>query len=114
MPASFSHIQSTLFVFVAPSGPPQGISLVALGPRMIQINWSQPLPEKQNGIIQSYTVNITEAETERNIQLTTNSATVIAESLHPFYNYHVSVAAVTIAVGPYSEVHSLQTPEDGK
>ena len=102
------------FVFTAPSGPPQGVSAIALGPRIIQINWSQPLPEEQNGIVQSYTVNITVAETGQHIQLTTNHTTITAEGLHPYYNYHISVAAVTIAIGPYTEIYSLQTPHDGK
>ena len=81
---------------------------------MIQINWSQPLPEEQNGIIRSYLVNITVSDTGQHIQLTTNNTTITAENLHPFYNYHCSVAAVTIALGPYTEAHVLQTPQDGK
>jgi len=102
------------FVFTAPSGPPQRISAVALSPRRIQINWSQPLSEEQNGIIRSYTVNITVAETDRHIQLTTNNTTITAEGLHPYYNYHISVAAVTTARGPYSVNQVVQTPQDGK
>ena len=100
--------------FLAPSGPPEGISAVALGPRIIQINWSQPLPEEQNGIIRSYLVNVTVAETEQHIQLTTNSTNITATNLHPFYHYHYSVAAVTVALGPYTVTHVLQTPQDGK
>ena len=102
------------FVFPAPSGPPQSVSAIALGPRMIRIKWSQPLPEEQNGIVQSYTVNITVAETGQHIELTTKNTTITAEGLHPYYNYHLSVAAVTIAIGPYTRVYSLQTPQDGK
>ena len=108
------HIFMHHLAFTAPSGPPLGISAVALGPRMIQINWSQPLPEEQNGIIRSYLINITAAETGQHIQLTTNNTTITAENLHPFYNYHYSVAAVTIAAGPYTELHSLLTPQDGE
>ena len=99
---------------LAPSGPPEGISAVALGPRKIQINWNQPLPEEQNGIIRSYLVNVTVAETGQRIELTTNSTNITATNLHPFYHYHYSVAAVTVALGPYTEIHILQTPQDGK
>ena len=102
------------FVITAPSGPPQRISAVALGPRRIQINWSLPLPEEHNGIVRSYTVNITVAETDRHIQLTTNNTTITAEGLHPYYNYHISVAAVTIAIGPYTVNQVVQTQQDGK
>ena len=99
---------------LAPSGPPLGISAIALGPRVIQINWNQPLPMEQNGFIRSYKLNITEAETGQHIQLTTNNTTITAGGLHPYFNYHISVAAVTVAVGPYTEIYSLQTPQDGK
>ena len=108
------HIFTHHLAFAAPSGPPQGISAVALGSRVIQITWSQPLPEEQNGIIQSYIVNITVAETGHHFQLTTNQTTITAERLHPFYNYHIFVAAVTVATGPSTEVYSLQTPQDCK
>ena len=90
------------------------ISAIALDPRMIQINWSLPLPEERNGIIEMYVVNMTAAETGQHIQLTTNNTTITAEGLHPYFKYHISVAAVTIAIGPYSEIYSLQTPQDGK
>ena len=99
---------------LAPSGPPLGISAIALGPRVIQISWNQPLPEEENGFIRSYTVNVTVTETGQHMQFTTNNTTITAEGLHPYFNYHISVAAVTIAIGPYSEIYSLQTPQDGK
>ena len=102
------------FLSSAPSGPPQNISAVALDPRMIQISWSLPLPEEQNGITRNYTVNITVAERDRHILLTTNNTTITADGLHPYYTYHISVAAVTIAVGPYTVNQVVQTPQDGK
>ena len=81
---------------------------------MIQISWSLPLPEEQNGITRNYAVNITVAETDRHIQLTTNNTTITADGLHPYYTYHISVAAVTIAIGPYTEIQVVQTPQDSK
>ena len=102
------------FVFTAPSGPPRMISAIALDPRMIQISWSLPLPEERNGIIEMYVVNMTAAETGQHIQLTTNNTTITAEGLHPYYNYHIAVAAVTIAIGPYTEIQVVQTPQDGE
>ena len=104
----------TVPLYIAPSGPPQGLSAVASDPRTIRISWSQPLPEEQNGIIRRYTLNITTAETGQHIQLTTTNTTIAAENLHPYYNYRISVAAVTVATGPFSAVLSQQTPQDGK
>ena len=103
----------TFLLYIAPSGPPQGLSAVANGPRTIQISWSQPLSEEQNGVIRRYTVNITTAETGQQIQLTTADTLITAENLHPHYNYRISVAAITVATGPFSAVLSQQTPQDG-
>ena len=104
---------NTVPLYIAPSGPPQGLSAVASGPRAIQISWSQPLSEEQNGIIQRYAVNITTAETGQQTQLTTADTAITAENLHPYHNYRISVAAVTVATGPFSAVLSQQTPQDG-
>ena len=79
---------------------------------MIHISWSQPLPVEQNGVIRSYIVNTTNVETGQHIQLTTNDTTITVEGLHPYYNYHISAAAITIEMGPYTDVYSLQTPQD--
>ena len=81
---------------------------------MIQISWSQPPSKEQNGIIRSYIVNIIITKTGQQIQRTTTNTAITAENLHPYYNYRISVAAVTVATGPYSAVHSLQTEQDGK
>ena len=35
-------------------------------------------------------------------------------SLHPFYTYNISVSAVTVAAGPYTEPYTIRTQEDGK
>ena len=59
-------------------------------------------------------MNITTAETQQHVQHTITNAVFTAENLHPHYNYHISVAAVTVATGPFSEVLSQQTPQDGK
>ena len=34
--------------------------------------------------------------------------------LHPYYTYEIVVAAVTVAVGPYSMPVQITTPEDSK
>ena len=35
-------------------------------------------------------------------------------SLHPFYTYNISVSAVTVAAGPYTEPYTIRTLEDSK
>ena len=45
--------------------------------------------------------------------LVTAATSLIVPSLHPFYMYNCTVAAFTIAVGPYSVELSITLPEDG-
>ena len=54
------------------------------------------------------------AETKEHIQLTSNSTALTAESLHTYYSYNITVAAVTIGVGPFSAESTAQTSEDGQ
>jgi len=53
-------------------------------------------------------------ETGQYTQNRTTNTVFTAENLHPYYNYKISVAAVTVAMGPFSAALSQQTPQDGK
>ena len=46
-------------------------------------------------------------------QLTSESNALNISGLHPYYNYNLTVAAVTIGPGPYSVVLTIRMPEDG-
>ena len=39
---------------------------------------------------------------------------MVIENLHPLYTYRFSIAAQTVAVGPFSDPIVLQMPEAGK
>jgi len=54
------------------------------------------------------------AETKEHTNLTSYSTSLTAESLHPYYSYNITVAAVTIGVGPFSAERTAQTSEDGQ
>lgn len=70
---------------------------------------------QQNGEIQNYFINISVAEADTFRHLDNVSATtVIIEDLHPHYVYSLVISTVTIAPGPYSQVYTVQMPEDGK
>jgi len=69
------------------------IAAVAIGPRKIHINWGPPLSWRQNGIIWSY---LAVAETKEHTNLTSYSTSLTAESLHPYYSYNITVAAVPL------------------
>ena len=80
------------------------------------IIWAEPLKNQINGIIRKYVLKLAEVETNtiRFINESTAQTEIIVSSLHPYYQYEVSVAAVTIATGPFSTPLSVTTNEAGK
>ncbi len=77
------------------------------------ISWRPPHPEDQNGIIQSYTVRVVGVHTDDDFTLSINSTEISVGSLHPFYSYEFTVAAVTIAQGPFSVSVTVAMPSLG-
>ena len=77
------------------------------------LSWSQPPTSQQNGIIREYTVNITEVETASSTVLSSTTVSLFVHSLHPYYTYECVVSAYTVDNGPYSEVLTVTTLEDG-
>jgi len=59
-------------------------------------------------------VKLTETNTDTITIYNTTETAVSIGSLHPYYIYECSVAAVTIDTGPYSSVINIQTDEAGK
>ena len=100
--------------FAAPSSSPERVQLSAVSSSGFLLSWSAPPADNHNGIIRNYTINITEENTGRQLQLTTNTNSQRVESLHPYYNYTCVVSAVTVAAGPYSQPVSITTLQDGK
>ncbi len=43
-----------------------------------------------------------------------NTTTLSFQNLHPAYSYDVSIAAITVTPGPYSEALTVTMDEDGK
>lgn len=103
------------FGAIAPSGPPQSISADVLNATSVEFSWSAPLSEHQNGIVQSYTVIVLELETNSTKEMHQNYLhnSIVIHFLHPYYNYRFSVAAYTVALGPYGNTIAL-TDQLGK
>lgn len=97
---------------VAPSGPPQNVTGVAVSSSSIRLTWSAPPADQQNGAITSYHITITEIETGTILEYDTHGEDVlmIVNDLHPFYYYHCEIAAFTVGLGPvaYVEVQTMQ------
>ena len=84
-------------------------------PRSIALRWDPPLPEDRNGPITGYLVNVTVVETGEMFEINTTLTTFGLFFLTPFTTYEFTIAASTeVGLGPFSEVVSVLTPEDGK
>lgn len=104
-------IHTSICIISAPSDPPQSVSGVPTSPTTITLTW-QP-PSAPNGVISEYRINITEQDTSRSWQLTSQSLVKQITGLHPYYIYSVGMTAVTVGEGPYSSYVEIQTYQDG-
>ena len=67
-----------------------------------------------NGIITYYQIIVIEIESKFTYTYTSSSTSLSLAHLHPAYTYQCSIAAYTVALGPYSEPFNVTTAEDGK
>ena len=76
------------------------------------VSWQPPPPEHRNGLITGYIVRVAKQNTEDGIYLPlTNDTEMVVNNLHPFYIYRYSVAAYTVAIGPFSAPMAQKLPE---
>lgn len=102
-----------LSIRIAPSTPPESIAIESVSSTEIVVSWIEPDQENQNGIIRRYDVKVIEIETDAVITQSTVDDLITLSSLHPYYQYKISVAAVTIEKGPYSSNISVTTDPAG-
>ena len=67
-----------------------------------------------NGAIIQYRIRATELDTQREFEFISTSQRYTLTSLHPYYNYSISIAAKTVAVGPFTPALVQQTMESGR
>lgn len=102
------------FQLSAPAAPPALVNHSEVTSTSVTLAWAPPPTDQHNGVIRHYLVFVIEEDTGRNFTLTSFHAELSVSELHPFYNYHFAVAAFTVAVGPYTQQHTVRTEEDGK
>ena len=98
----------------APTAEPQSVTGSSVNSETVSLSWDPPPFDRQNGLIRQYLINITELDTGTNYLLTSPSTELTVYSLHPYYFYEFTVAAVTVGVGPASLPITVQTNEDGE
>ena len=97
-----------------PVGAPEDVSVEAPSSTTLSIEWMAPPQDDQNGIIRSYVVRVLEVVTSTTMTYNTTEESLTVGFLHPHYQYEVSVAAVTVGQGPFSDSVTIQTPQDGE
>ena len=103
-----------MFYFAAPTHGPANLTVVDVGPHHLHIRWDHPPNETHQGIVRTYNIYITVEETDETYNYTTPAQITELQitMLHPFYTYHMKVAAVTVREGNYS-ILSAKTSESG-
>ena len=104
-------------LLTVPGGPPENFTVDVISSTGIQLMWQPPPSEIQNGRVRLYTISVFEVQTGNNYSYTlqpSEAPTLQVESLHPYYDYVCSVAAVTIGPGPYTSPLTVRTFEDGE
>ena len=102
-----------LLLTPAPSSSPTNLDVRQVTSTSFVLSWSAPPPQEQNGLIRHYRVRCIYQDEDLET-LTDSSTERLISNLHPYYNYTCSVAAVTIAQGPYSSTVLVTTLEDGE
>ena len=113
IPTDKTATSSLLFCSIAvPLGTPTNMSIQLLSSESLFVSWLPPPVEMQNGIIQSYSVSVQTTAVENATVLTSKWLNITIESLHPYYEYLVGVAAETVGIGPFS-YWTISMPESG-
>lgn len=94
----------------APAHSPEDVVVGVLDAHTLNVSWLPP-SSQQNGVIRSYYVNLTQANTQQDYQHVTNNTFIIISNLLPYTAYFIRVTAVTVLPGPFSETAYAATPE---
>ncbi len=78
------------------------------------LSWTEPPYRQRNGIIRRYAVRVCQIESYGQCEEHQVTGTTLELRLHPHYKYSWTVAAYTVARGPYNESLPFQMPEDSK
>lgn len=113
--ASFRGVMKCAsLVAAAPASHPGGLAGYAVDSSTIALSWMVIPPTDKNGIIQYYSIELTENNTGLVYVYNSSLEDRVITGLHPYYIYECTVAAVTILTGPFSPPVTIQTKEDGQ
>ena len=108
----FQCISLSLSSHTAPYEPPQNIQHTILDSRTVRLDWEPPL--SPNGVISTYTILWNDIQTNELLKINRLSFSYTLTDLHPYYIYQYNISAHTVDYGPYSNITTIQMPEDSK
>ena len=104
-----------LIFLAVPEGTPSNFKANDITSTAATLSWDPPPFDSQNGVIIQYIINVTVQETGERFQLTSVTNSLIATGLSPFRTYVCIIAAATsVGLGPFGDMFSVMTLEDGK
>eukprot|EP00118_Oscarella_pearsei_P028655 m.2656 g.2656 ORF g.2656 m.2656 type:complete len:296 (+) comp8816_c0_seq1:264-1151(+) len=99
----------------APSSPPRNVKVATLNVEQIKVTWIPPTSDSWNGVLRGYWIRVKDnnVNTSKIFQFSTTAltGTVSARDLNTQHQFSVSVAAVTVGAGVYSEPVPVPTIE---
>ena len=99
---------------LVPSSSPHILSVDLIKSTSCVVKWELPPLHEINGNIRYILLNVTEVETSTVTSIRVyNRAIKKIEGLHPYYNYMLTVAMMTVSIGPFSQPVEVQTEEAG-
>ena len=104
-------------VYCAPAAPtaaPTQLRVSNFDSSTIALVWEPPPFTDRNGDIVRYRLRVTEQETQTIFEYSSTSQHYTLTSLHPYYNYVISIAAETVGVGPFTTGLLQPTMESGE
>ena len=102
--------------FSAPTGPPQGITLLSVTARSVNVSWNEIECIERNGMITNYAVEFSSlGGSVIPGVLMMNERRFTASGLTPFTNYTFQVAGINSnGTGPFSDLVTIQNDEDSR
>ena len=100
-------------LYLVPSGPPTNFVTTSVDSRTINLTWSPPRQQEQNGILRYYVVLIQSEFSVDRRNVSSSQLSITVTGLQPYTVYNCSVSVGTIGLGPFSLIKQIHTPEDG-
>ena len=99
-------------LYLVPDGPPVNITITMVTPYSVSLQWDPPTPDKQNGVIVSYTINVMINDQVLRMAVMSNTSQQTITNLTPYTMYMFNISASTrIGQGPFSTPVTTSTTE---